>query len=59
LQLKSQGNRKWLKPKANYTITKDEAKIDCRWINELRMVDGYSSNLARCAETYIDGYICR
>ena len=30
-------------------MTKDEAKIVCRWIKELRMPDGYSSNLARCA----------
>jgi len=37
LQLKSQGDGKWLKPKANYTMTKDEAKIVCRWIKELRM----------------------
>ena len=36
------------KPKTNYTMTKDEAKIVCRWIKELRMPDGYSSNLARC-----------
>ena len=50
LQLKSQGNGKWLKPKENYTITKDEVKIVCHWIKELRMPDGYSSNLARCAD---------
>ena len=27
LQLKSHGNGKWLKPKPNYTMTKDEVKI--------------------------------
>jgi len=51
LELKSQANGKFLKPKANYSLTKDESKIVCRWIKELRMPDGYSSNLARCADT--------
>jgi len=51
LELQSHTNGKLLKPKANYTLTKDEAKIVCRWIKELRMPDGYSSNLARCADT--------
>ena len=50
LQLKSQVNGKWVKPKENYSITKDEAKIVCRWIKVLRLPDGYSSNLARCAD---------
>jgi len=51
LELKSKANGKLLKPKANYTLTKDETKIVFRWIKELRMPDGYSSNLARCADT--------
>jgi len=51
LELQSHTNGKLLKPKANYTLTKDEAKIVCRWIKELRMPDGYSSNLARCVDT--------
>ena len=38
-----------LKPKANYTLTKYVTKIVCRWNKELRMLDGYSSNLARSA----------
>ena len=49
MQLKPQANRQLLKPKANYTLTKDESKIVCHWIKELRMPDGYSSNLTRCA----------
>jgi len=48
-QLKPQSNGQLQKPKANYTFIKDESKIVCRWIKELRMLDGYSSNLARCA----------
>jgi len=50
LQFKSQDNGKWLKPKTNYTITKDESKIVFCSIKELRMLDGYSLNLARCAD---------
>ena len=43
-------NGKMLKAKANYTLTTEEAKLVCHWIKELRMPDGYSSNLARCAD---------
>jgi len=49
LELKVQDNGKILKPKA-YTLTPDEAKSVCRWIKELKMPDGYNSNLARCAD---------
>ena len=49
LELKVQDNGKILKPKANYTLTPDEAKSVCQWIKELKMPDGYSSNLARFA----------
>ena len=49
LELKSAANEKLLKPKANYTLTADQTKLVCQWIKELRMPDGYSSNLARCA----------
>jgi len=50
LELKVQDNGKILKPKANYTLTLDEANSVCRWIKELKMPYGYSSNLARCAD---------
>ena len=49
LELKSRANEKLLKPNANYTLTANQTKIVCQWIKELRMSDGYSSNLARCA----------
>jgi len=39
-----------LKPKPNYTLTIEEVKMVCRWLKELRMPDGYSSNLARCTD---------
>ena len=50
LELKLQSNGKILKPKANYTLTNEESKLAYQWIKELRMPDGYSSNLARCVD---------
>ncbi|XP_058764423.1 uncharacterized protein LOC131637872 [Vicia villosa] len=50
LELKTWPNGKLLKPKACYTLTPQEAKAVCQWLNELRMLDGYSSNLARCTD---------
>ena len=49
LELKLGVNGNFLKPKENYTLTADQTKLICQWIKELRMPDGYSSNLARCA----------
>lgn len=50
LELKPQPNGKLLKPKAIYSLTAQEAKLVCKWLKDLRMPDGYSSNLARCAD---------
>jgi len=50
LELKAQGNGKMVKPKANFTLSTTEVKQVCCWIKELRMPDGYSSNLARCVD---------
>ncbi|KAG8375382.1 hypothetical protein BUALT_Bualt10G0094200 [Buddleja alternifolia] len=47
LELKEM-NGKYLKPKANYTLSKDERQIVLKWIKNLRLPDGYASNLARC-----------
>jgi len=49
LELKSVANGKLLKSKAYYTLTVDQTKLICQWIKELWMPNGYSSNLARCA----------
>lgn len=49
LELQPFENRKNGKPKASYTLTKSEAKLVCKWLKELRMPDGYASNLSRCA----------
>ena len=50
LELKSHPNGKMLKPKANYTLATKEIKHVCQWLKDLRMSDGYSSNLARCVD---------
>ena len=50
MELQLLQNGKYLKPKAIYSLTSDEAKSVCHWLKELRMPDGYSSNLARCAD---------
>ena len=52
LLLEPLGNGKMLKPKEKYTLTAEEAKLVCSWIKELKMPDGYSSNLARCADVH-------
>ncbi|KAG8369231.1 hypothetical protein BUALT_Bualt15G0130100 [Buddleja alternifolia] len=41
-------NEKYLKPKASYTLSKDQRQIVLKWIKNLRLPYGYVSNLARC-----------
>ncbi|KAG8369829.1 hypothetical protein BUALT_Bualt14G0054400 [Buddleja alternifolia] len=41
-------NGKYIKPKASYTLTKEERLMVLKWIKNLRLPDGYASNLARC-----------
>jgi len=48
LELKLKPNGNILKTKENYSLTTEESKLVYHWIKELRMPDGYSSNLARC-----------
>ncbi|XP_019240549.1 PREDICTED: uncharacterized protein LOC109220542 [Nicotiana attenuata] len=43
-------NNKIQKPKASYTFNLDERKEICSWVNNLRMPDGYASNLSRCVD---------
>jgi len=50
MELQPLPNGKFRKPKAIFSLTSDEAKSVCMWLKELRMPDGYSSNLARCAD---------
>ena len=46
MELKSASNKKLLKSKANYSLNADQTKLVCQWIKQLRMPNGYSSNLA-------------
>jgi len=50
LELVHHANGKITKPKAAYCLSSDEAKKVCKWIKELKMPDGYASNLARCVD---------
>ncbi|XP_039146743.1 uncharacterized protein LOC120283984 [Dioscorea cayenensis subsp. rotundata] len=38
------------KPKAKYTLTKNEKVKICSWVRALRFPDGYASNLGRCVD---------
>ena len=49
LELVKLHNRKLSKPKTNYTLTIKDAKSVYKWMTELKMPDGYVSNLSRCA----------
>ncbi|KAK2383561.1 hypothetical protein QL285_070997 [Trifolium repens] len=50
LEMQPLPNGKLAKPKATYSLTSEEAKLVCKWIKELKMPDGYASNLSRCAD---------
>jgi len=50
LELKDHGNGKVVKPKAAYTLTKEQRKLVCEWVNNLRLPDGYGSNLSKCVD---------
>jgi len=41
---------KILKPKAAYSLTKEQRKLVCGWVKSLRFQDGYASNLSRCVD---------
>ncbi|XP_039138739.1 uncharacterized protein LOC120276064 [Dioscorea cayenensis subsp. rotundata] len=37
-------------PKALYTLTKDQRRVICEWLHNLRFPDGYASNLGKCVD---------
>jgi len=49
LELVQLHNGKLAKPEANYTFSSKDAKSIYKWISELKMPNGYASNIARCA----------
>ena len=38
------------KPIAQYTLSKEDRLIICKWVSTLRFPDGYVSNLSRCID---------
>lgn len=48
IQPTSSGNPE--KPKAQYTLTKQQRVAICEWVRSLKLPDGYASNLARCVD---------
>ena len=46
LHLQEQGNR-WLKPHASYTLTPEERKDFCAFLNSVKFPDGYAANISR------------
>jgi hypothetical protein len=50
LELQPLANEKMGMPKAKYTLTKSDAKLVCQWVKELKMSDGYASNIGQCCD---------
>ena len=48
LKLVEVSSEKFLKPKASYTLTREQLKDVCEWYKNLKFSDDYISNLARC-----------
>lgn len=50
LEMKDLGRAKLFKPKANYALSKPQKVAVCKWVKELKLPDGYASNLGRCVD---------
>ena len=48
LELQVQPSGKVLKPKAKFVLSNEQKNVVYKWIGELKMPDGYASNLRRC-----------
>lgn len=48
LHISSGNNNKVLKPKATYTLTKQEVNEVCNWLKQVKFPDGYASNIGGC-----------
>ena len=51
LHLQEMPNGKHVKPKAKFVLSKEQIRDVCKWVTELKMPDGYASNLRRCVNT--------
>ncbi|XP_025665201.1 uncharacterized protein [Arachis hypogaea] len=56
LHLRHVGDNCWSKPKAAYTLTSEQQQDVYRWVQQLRFLDGYASNLARCSLTELSQF---
>ncbi|OMO86779.1 hypothetical protein CCACVL1_09462 [Corchorus capsularis] len=55
------GDGRYVFRPACYTLSKDEKRVFCQFLNDLKVPDGYSSNISRCvslAECKISGMKC-
>ena len=48
IELHQLPNGMYLKPKAKFTLSMDQKRAVCKWVTDLKMPDGYASNLHRC-----------
>ena len=48
LELVKVSLKKFLKPKASYTLIREQLKDVCEWYKNLKFSNGYVSNLAWC-----------
>lgn len=45
LELIDLGNGKFKNPKALYTLSASQRKVVCEWVLQLKLLDGYASNI--------------
>nr|GFA57957.1 hypothetical protein [Tanacetum cinerariifolium] len=45
-------NGKVSKPKASFSLTKEQNQVVLQWVKKLKFPDGYASNLSRCADVH-------
>lgn len=50
LEIDKVEGKKGTKPKACYTLTKEQKKQLLEWVKDIRLPDGYASNLSRCVD---------
>ncbi|KAK6786208.1 hypothetical protein RDI58_014733 [Solanum bulbocastanum] len=50
LHIQESANNKSLKPKASYSFTMEQKRKICEWVKNLKMPDGYASNLGKRAD---------
>lgn len=52
LELVKKANGKFSKPKALYSLTKEQKQVVLQWVKELKFPDGYASNVSRCVDLH-------